>query len=69
MIGVLKVGSRHLEGASGVLAIVKAIMMLQRGEILPNAGFEKFNEQIEGKEKLKVCIGPKVLTTEANTVY
>jgi 3-oxoacyl-(acyl-carrier-protein) synthase len=43
----------HLEGASGVLAVVKTIMMLQRGRVLPNANFERLNDKIEGKEKLR----------------
>jgi acyl transferase domain-containing protein len=47
-----------LEGASGILGVVKAIMMIQRGCILPNAGFEEFNRNIEGREKLKVCAHP-----------
>ncbi|KAI1267381.1 putative polyketide synthase [Xylariaceae sp. FL1019] len=53
-IGSLKSNFGHLEGASGALAIVKAVMMLQRGKILPNANFEKLNPKIEGREKLKV---------------
>ncbi|RYP73400.1 hypothetical protein DL771_003668 [Monosporascus sp. 5C6A] len=48
-----KVG--HLEGASGVLGMIKAIMMLQQRCILPNANFEKLNEKIEGREKLRVA--------------
>jgi hypothetical protein len=34
--------------------MVKAIMMLQHGRVLPNANFERLNENIEGREKLKV---------------
>jgi len=29
-------------------------MMLQRGRVLPNANFERLNDKIEGKEKLRV---------------
>jgi acyl transferase domain-containing protein len=47
---------RHLEGASGILAVIKAIMMIQHGCILPNPGFEELNRNIEGREKLKVCV-------------
>ncbi|KAI0143582.1 putative polyketide synthase [Xylariaceae sp. FL1272] len=53
-IGSLKSNFGHLEGASGALAIAKAIMMLQHGKILPNANFEKLNPKIEGRERLKV---------------
>lgn len=45
---------RHLEGASGVIAMVKAVKMLQHGIVLPTAGFEKINPRIEGNEKIRV---------------
>ncbi|KAI1810659.1 putative polyketide synthase [Poronia punctata] len=54
-IGSLKSNFGHLEGASGVLAVVKTILMLQHGRVLPNANFERLNDKIEGKEKLKVA--------------
>ncbi|CAM1509651.1 Fc.00g033900.m01.CDS01 [Cosmosporella sp. VM-42] len=54
-IGSLKSNFGHLEGASGILGMVKAIMMLQHGIVLPNANFEKFNENIEGRDKLLVA--------------
>lgn len=44
--------------------MVKAIMMIQRGRILPNAGFEEFNQNIAGREKLKVrdyCSSPSLV--------
>jgi acyl transferase domain-containing protein len=44
-----------LEGASGILGIIKAILMVKHGVILPTAGFEKINSKIEGKEKLSVA--------------
>lgn len=34
--------------------MVKAILMIQRGCVLPNADFEEFNKNIDGREKLKV---------------
>lgn len=45
---------RHLEGASGILGMIKAIMMIKNGIILPTAGFESINPRIEGKEKIRV---------------
>ena len=39
-----------------MVSIVKAIYMLQREVILPNANFEDLNENLEGREKLKVNI-------------
>ncbi|KIM94801.1 hypothetical protein OIDMADRAFT_172503 [Oidiodendron maius Zn] len=53
-IGSVKSNLGHLEGASGILGVIKAIMMLQCGCILPNAGFEELNQNIEGREKLRV---------------
>jgi hypothetical protein len=38
--------------------MIKAIMMIQRGIILPNADFEAINPKIEGREILKVS-GPQ----------
>jgi hypothetical protein len=46
---------RHLEGASGILSAVKAIMMIERKALLPNAGFEEFNKGIREREKLRVA--------------
>ena len=45
---------RHLESASGILALTKAILMVQRGYILPTADFEQLGPTVEGIEKLKV---------------
>jgi acyl transferase domain-containing protein/NADPH:quinone reductase-like Zn-dependent oxidoreductase/SAM-dependent methyltransferase/acyl carrier protein len=53
-IGSLKSNFGHLEGASGILGMVKAILMLQNGYVLPNANFEKLNESIEKRELLRV---------------
>lgn len=50
--------SRHLEGASGVLGLVKAILMIKHGVILPTAGFENINPRIQDKEKLRVLQTP-----------
>ncbi|KAG9259098.1 putative polyketide synthase [Emericellopsis atlantica] len=63
-IGSLKSNFGHLEGASGILGMIKAIMMLQNGHVLPNAGFERFNESIKGSERLRVA--PTKLPWPAN---
>ncbi|KAE8862946.1 hypothetical protein PTNB29_05508 [Pyrenophora teres f. teres] len=57
-LGSLKSNFGHLEGASGVLAMVKAIMMVKRGIVLPTAGFERINPKIEGREKIKIAEMP-----------
>lgn len=38
--------------------MVKAIMMVKKGIILPTAGFEKINSKIEGREKIKIAEMP-----------
>lgn len=37
------------------MATIKAMMMVENGQILPNAGFNEFNPAIEEKDKLCVC--------------
>ena len=49
---------RHLEGASGMLGMIKAILMVKNGVILPTAGFENINPNIPGKEKVRVAETP-----------
>ncbi|KAI1778713.1 putative polyketide synthase [Hypoxylon cercidicola] len=53
-IGSIKSNFGHLEGASGALGIVKAILMIKHGVILPTAGFESINPRIQDKEKIRV---------------
>lgn len=45
-IGSVKSNVGHLEGASGIISIIKAAMMLENGLILPNADFKKPNPHI-----------------------
>lgn len=45
-IGSIKSNVGHLEGASGIVSVIKAAMMLEKGMILPNANFEKANPNI-----------------------
>lgn len=45
-IGSAKSNLGHLEGASGVVSIIKTAMMLERGFVLPNCNFDKANEDI-----------------------
>ncbi|KAL0938515.1 polyketide synthase [Colletotrichum truncatum] len=56
-LGSIKSNIGHLEGASGLLSIIKAALMLERGVMLPNANFEKLNPAImaaSGADKLRV---------------
>lgn len=49
-IGSVKSNIGHLEAASGIVAVIKAAMMLERGFILPNHDVKKLNEKIPWKE-------------------
>ncbi|KAJ2985763.1 hypothetical protein NUW58_g5359 [Xylaria curta] len=46
-VGALKSNIGHLEGGSGIAGIIKAVMVLERGVIPPNANFEKANPRID----------------------
>ncbi|KAI1266689.1 ketoacyl-synt-domain-containing protein [Xylariaceae sp. FL1019] len=59
-IGSVKSNIGHLEGASGIVAVIKAALMLERGFILPNYDFKEPNEKIPFKEwRLKVPISQR----------
>lgn len=49
-IGSVKSNVGHLEAASGVAAVIKAALSLERGFILPNHDFKKPNAKIPWKE-------------------
>ncbi|KAM0324053.1 hypothetical protein ACHAQA_008241 [Verticillium albo-atrum] len=49
-IGSVKSNIGHLEGASGIVAVIKAAMMLERNFLLPNHDFKKPNEKIPWSE-------------------
>ncbi|KAK3345970.1 polyketide synthase [Lasiosphaeria hispida] len=45
-MGSVKTNIGHLENASGIISVIKASMMLEKGLILPNLNFEKPNDAI-----------------------
>ncbi|KAJ5721630.1 uncharacterized protein N7483_009564 [Penicillium malachiteum] len=47
IVGALKSNIGHLEGASGIAAVIKTIMVLEKGIIPPNTNFEKPNPRID----------------------
>ncbi|KAL2865305.1 type I polyketide synthase [Aspergillus lucknowensis] len=48
-VGSVKANIGHLEGASGLASLVKAILILEKGIIPPNALFEKINPEIDAR--------------------
>ena len=59
-IGSAKPNIGHLECASGVVSVIKGVLMLYYGFILPNAEFERVNEDIPmTKWNMRVATGQK----------
>lgn len=57
-IGSTKANVGHLECASGVVSVIKTVLMLYYGFILPNADFEKVNDTIPlEKWNMRVATG------------
>jgi acyl transferase domain-containing protein len=48
-VGSIKSNVGHLEGASGLAGLVKAVLALEKGTIPPNALFEKINPALEAE--------------------
>ncbi|KAK4508479.1 hypothetical protein PRZ48_002218 [Zasmidium cellare] len=46
-LGSVKSNFGHLENASGLLSVIKCVLMLQNRTILPNANFQSLNPSIE----------------------
>ncbi|TVY39720.1 Reducing polyketide synthase [Lachnellula subtilissima] len=47
IVGAVKSNIGHLEGGSGIAGLIKTVMILEKGIILPNTGLEKVNPRID----------------------
>lgn len=53
----MKTNVGHLEGASGIAGVIKAVLMLENRMMLPSRNFHTPNQRIQFDEwNLKVCI-------------
>ncbi|KAF5872206.1 putative polyketide synthase protein [Botrytis fragariae] len=60
-VGALKSNIGHMEGASGIAGVIKAILVLEKAIIPPNANFERLNPRIDAeflKLKFPICPTP-----------
>ncbi|RYP11616.1 hypothetical protein DL765_007664 [Monosporascus sp. GIB2] len=48
-VGAIKSNIGHLEGASGLAGVIKAVLVLEKGIIPPNANFEELNPKIDAE--------------------
>lgn len=54
-VGAVKTNIGHLEGASGLAGLIKAILVLETGAIPPNTNFKHINERID-TEYLRIAL-------------
>ncbi|KAL9112432.1 MAG: hypothetical protein Q9227_003274 [Pyrenula ochraceoflavens] len=65
-IGSIKTNVGHLEGASGIAGVIKAVMMLEKERFLPNRNFERLNPRIALKDwKLKIQLENEQWNTDS----
>jgi len=60
-LGSVKTNLGHLEGASGLAGVIKAVLMVEKGEIVPNLNFLKANPRIK-MEEWKITVRGHIFT-------
>lgn len=64
-IGSVKSNIGHLEGCSGIAGIIKTVLMLEQGVLLPDANFERLNPSIDAERlNIKVVTEPMPWPTD-----
>jgi acyl transferase domain-containing protein len=65
LVGAVKSNIGHLEGGSGLAGVIKTVMILEQGVIVPNVGIERVNPRIDTEELcIKVSWSTSVLRTK-----
>ena len=64
-VGSLKSNIGHLESSSGLAGLIKSVLMLEKGYILPNADFQSPKQDMQ-LDKWKISVGNN-LTSDQNT--
>ncbi|GLA60098.1 hypothetical protein AtubIFM54640_011529 [Aspergillus tubingensis] len=63
-VGSIKSNIGHLEGASGIAGVIKAMLILEQGIIPPNTNFERVNPEID-TEYLNIQVLPPSYSTSS----
>ncbi|KAF2702907.1 putative polyketide synthase [Pleomassaria siparia CBS 279.74] len=71
LLGSVKSNVGHLEGASGITSLIKAVLMVENGIVLPSRNFDKANSRIPLDEwKLQASLLPRSTpTTPSNHLF